>query len=87
MNGADGFGKGLLKKRKNHKGVELGWMMESRQGFQTWRKTSGVKDWRCVRGSQESNIDETTVMHMFGGNFMSNYFSVLGSHMYIYYLH
>lgn len=40
-----------------------------------------------VRGSQESNIDERILMRMFEGNFMSNYFSVLGSHMYIYYLH
>lgn len=88
MNGADGFGKGLLRRRKNRKGgIELGWMVESRQGFQTWRKASGIKAWRCVRGSQESNSDQRILMHTFEGNCMSNYISILGSHTYIYYLH
>lgn len=88
MNGADGFGKGLLRKRKNHKGgVQLGWMVESRQGFQTWSKASGVKAWRCVRGSQESNIGERILVYIFEGNCMSNYLSILSSHIYIYYLH
>lgn len=89
MNGADGFGKGLLRKRKNHKGgLELYQMVESRQGFQMWRKASGVKTQREVRGSQESkNIDERILMHMYEGNCMPNYLSNLGSHTHIYYLH
>lgn len=51
-NAADGFGEAFFRKRQSYTGgVGLGWMVESRQGFQIRRKAS-VKAWRWERSSQ-----------------------------------